>query len=247
MIKRYLSFVLITLLVTSPAAFAAGDPMKSLFLFQQKMAKKGNTSAMMKMGEMYERGEGVAKSNENALKMYEQAKAGGNPKADTAIQRLKKITSNKSSNNSKRAAQEKARQRELAAEKQRKEREAAAKRKAANDAAKAKLAADNAAKAKAEREAKEKAAKEAKANAAKAKAAKEAKAKVAREAKAKAAKAKAAREAKAKAAKEAQARAKAKAARLAAEKKRKEAQATQEGFKSDPCKGKAARFSSLCK
>ena len=162
MIKRYLSFVFITILLSSSAALAAGDPMKSLFLFQQKMANKGNTSAMMKMGEMYERGEGVKKSDENALKMYEQAKAGGNPKADAAIKRLQgKLSKKTSNNNAKRAAEEK-RKRELA-EKQRKEREAAAKRKAANDAAKAKAAEEKAAKAKAEREAK--AAEEAAANA----------------------------------------------------------------------------------
>ena len=117
MINKSLSLILFVLISTAPAAFAAGDPMKSLFLFQQKMADKGNSSAMMKMGEMYEHGEGVEKNAENALKMYKQADAKGNPKAKAAIQRLSKVK-NKSSKKKRLAEENKLKQqRAKAAEK----------------------------------------------------------------------------------------------------------------------------------
>lgn len=227
MINKTLLLTLIIFITMTSAAFAAGDPMKSLFLFQKQMADKGNSSAMMKMGVMYERGEGVDISFANALKMYEKANQAGNPKAQVAIQRLKNIK-NKSDNKQKLKAQKK--QRALNAAKLKKQRQAAAQKKAQeaanNKALREKLNKEKAAKAKA---------------AAKAKSARDAKAKAKAEQKAKA---KAARDARAQA--KIQAAKDAKAARLAA-KKKKESKGKKEGFKSDPCKGKAARLLSICR
>lgn len=217
MINRSLSFILVLFITLSSAALAAGDPMKSLFLFQQKMAKGGSASAMMKMGEMYERGEGVEKSYDNALKMYEKANSAGHAKAKVAIQRLKN-SKNKSANNALKAKlKEQQRQKAITAEKKRKQRQAAAARN----------------KEKAERKAANDKALREKSN--KAKAAKLAKAKAAKKAKAQA-----------DAAKLAKARA-AKKARIEAQRKRKESKNPKEGFKSDPCKGKAARLLSICR
>ena len=242
-------------IATTSAAFAADDPMQSLFLFQQQMAEKGNASAMLKMGEMYERGEGVEKSYDNALKMYKKANEVGDTKAKSkakvAIQRLEN-SKNKFSTNTKQIAEDKIKQRALEAEKLQQQREAAAAQNKAraelnaanNKALEEKLNKEKEAKAAAE---KAKLEKEAKEKAAKAKAIKEAKDKAAKAEKAekeKAAKANSEREAKAKAAQEA---AKAKAVRIEAEKKRQETNNPQEGFKSDPCKGKAARLLSICR
>ncbi len=238
MFTRSLSITLILFIALSPAAFAAGDPMKSLFLFQQKMAKKGNPKAMMKVGQMYERGDGVKKDLDKATKMYQKAHDAGNAKAGAALQKLKNLK-NKTANINSRKAKKKQEERLLALKKakQRKQQEAAAARKKTQ-------AAKKVANVKALREAKNKEkaaniAKEAKAKKIKvAKAKKEAKAKAAIEAKARAL-----REAKDKTAREAKAR----AVRIAAEKKRQEANNPKAGFKSDPCKGKAARLLSICR
>ena len=91
MFTRSLSLTLLLIIAVSSAAYAADDPMKSLFLFQQKMANKGNAQAMMKMGQMYERGDGVKKDYDNAIKMYQQAHDAGHAKAKSSLKRLKNI------------------------------------------------------------------------------------------------------------------------------------------------------------
>lgn len=237
MFTRSLSSILFLIIAISSAAFAADDPMKSLFLFQQKMADNGSAPAMMKMGKMYERGDGVKKDYDKAIKMYQKAHDAGHAKANAALKRLKNIK-NKSANinNRKAKKKEQERRRALAKEKQRKQQKVAARKKA--------QAAKKAANEKAIREAKKKEKSAKLANEAKAKKLREAKAK--KEAKARAAlklKAKAAKDAKAKSAREEKAR----AIRIAAEKKRQEAKNPKEGFKSDPCKGKAARLLSICR
>jgi len=246
MFTRTLSVTLILFMVVSSAAFAAGDPMQSLFLFQKKMADKGSAPAMMQMGQMYERGEGVKKDLNKAIEMYQKADKAGHANAKAAIQKLTGIKNKSNKLDAQKAKKkEEERQRALAKEKQRKQQEAAARKKEQD--------AKNAAKEKAIRDAKnkEKAAKLA--NEAKAKKLREAKAKANKEAKAKAAKAKAekakaAKTAKAKAAKiKAEREAKARAIRIAAEKKRQEAKNPKEGFNSDACKGKAAKFTSKCR
>ena len=237
MFTRSLSSILFLIIAISSAAFAADDPMKSLFLFQQKMADNGSAPAMMKMGKMYERGDGVKKDYDKAIKMYQKAHDAGHAKANAALKRLKNIK-NKSANinNRKAKKKEQERRRALAKEKQRKQQKVAARKKA--------QAAKKAANEKAIREAKKKEKSAKLANEAKAKKLREAKAK--KEAKARAAlklKAKAAKDAKAKSAREEKAR----AIRIAAEKKRQETKNPKEGFKSDPCKGKAARLLSICR
>lgn len=198
MINTSLSLILILFVVTTPVAFSSDDPMKSLFLFQQKMAKNGNFSAMMKMGLMYERGEGVEKSYDNALKMYQQASDAGYAKAKIAIQRVNNLK-NKSTSNKKRESQEKELQRILAAEKLREQRKVILRKKAAETAKAAnnKILLNETLKRK------------------------------------KAAKAKT--------------KTKAKAARIIAKEKRQPAKKPKEGFKSDPCKSKAARLLSICR
>ena len=239
MFTRSLSSILFLIIAISSAAFAADDPMKSLFLFQQKMADNGSAPAMMKMGKMYERGDGVKKDYDKAIKMYQKAHDAGHAKANAALKRLKDIK-NKSANINNRKAKKKEQERRqaLAKEKQRKQQKVAARKKA--------QAAKKAANEKAIREAKKKEKSAKLASEAKAKKLREAKAKAKKEAKARAAlklKAKGAKDAKAKSAREEKAR----AIRIAAEKKRQETKNPKEGFKSDPCKGKAARLLSICR
>ena len=62
--------------------------MQSLFSFQQAMANNGSTTAMMKLGEMYEQGVGTKQDLDKAIEMYRKAKAGGHTGADAAIARV---------------------------------------------------------------------------------------------------------------------------------------------------------------
>lgn len=226
MITRYIPILILLLLTNSTISQAADDPMKSLFLFQKQMADKGNSSAMMKLGEMYENGEGVAQSNENALKMFEKAKAAGHKGSNEAIKRIK-TAGNKAATNKKREEleqkkiEEQKRREALARKKAEEQRLQAEKEKAAQEnAEKQRLASIRASKLKAEQN------------------------KIANAAKIAAAKAAA------KAAEEL----KIKQTKLAAERKRREEQESavgtadsNEGFKTDPCKSPAARLLSICK
>ncbi|NNF96787.1 MAG: SEL1-like repeat protein, partial [Halobacteria archaeon] len=76
---------LFVVVLAMDVSMAADDPMQSLFMFQQQMAEGGNAAAMMKLGEMYEKGEGTKRDLNKAREMYEQAKAKGYPKADAAL------------------------------------------------------------------------------------------------------------------------------------------------------------------
>ena len=248
---------LFVLVLAMDVSMAADDPMKSLFLFQQQMAEKGNSAAMMKLGEMYEKGEGTPRNLDKAREMYQQAKAKGHPKADAALNRLNKQQPRAAQQVQKdNAAQEQARK-EAEAKRQAVERERARqaeleRQKAAQErAAQHKAAQERAAQQKAAQEmaAKEKAARE---QAAREKAAKE---KAKRDALTRQQKEEAARRAaqqKAVQQKAAQQKlAQQKAAQEAAARRKAEAEAKQEaekkGFKSDPCQGPAARVMSNCK
>lgn len=234
MINRYIPLFLMLVLSGMMVAHAADDPMKSLFLFQKQMADTGNSSAMMKLGEMYEHGDGIAQSNAKAMKMYEKAKTAGHKGADIAIKRIKNA-SNKSARlrlQEEKKRQEALQRKKAEAIKKNKEREALAQKKAAEKQLKLQQAAK-------ERKAKEEAARE--------KAAEEM-AKKRQLEKLKADKKKAAAE------KTAADEAKAKRIRMLAEQKRRKEQLPTapkkksiSGFKADPCKSPAARLMSICK
>lgn len=85
--KKRIIFLLFALAITG-IVHAGEDPMKSLFEFQQKMVSTGSTTAMMKLGKMYEQGAGTKQNFDKALEMYRRAKAGGYPGADAAIARV---------------------------------------------------------------------------------------------------------------------------------------------------------------
>jgi len=172
------SLLLLCLLLAVPVAHTETDPLVSLFNFQMRMAEGGNVKAMMKVGEMYENGEGTPRDYDKALEMYRRARAKGEPSADAAIRRVEAkrrraasragsaaspmtpkagaSTPQKHSTqakpvtqSSRKAAQERAR-REAAQQKARKE---AAARKAAQERARREAAARKAAQEKARREA----------------------------------------------------------------------------------------------
>lgn len=125
---------LLSLILLPDLTFAADDPMASLFKFQSQMVQQGNVEAMMKLGNMYEEGQGTQQDWNKALEMYRQAENKGNPNAKAAIQRIKQKKTQQL--NQAKAAKEKASQEKLAREKQariqaekaRQEKEAAARR-----------------------------------------------------------------------------------------------------------------------
>lgn len=234
MIFRRLSLLFFFALTSSPALAAGEDTLKSLFMFQQKMAESGITSAMMKMGKMYEKGEGVEKSNANALKMYQQAQAAGDAKAADNIKRLTNAKSKPTKSVQKNRQQQ--------------------------AQAVARTTALKAAKDKAQREKLKQQRAKAKARQLKATKIKAAKIKAKRDAKLRAEKSKAYR--KIRAAKKAKAAKLARAVNnviptsdyeedeeniVAAKTKATPADAPEKGFKSDPCKSKAARLLSICR
>jgi len=253
MIMKTLLVSLFVVVLAMGTSMAADDPMQSLFLFQQQMADGGNPAAMMKLGEMYERGEGTTRDLDKAREMYDKAKAKGHPKADAALSKLDKQQArvNKQAQKEKaakdkaakeKAAKEKAAQEKLAREQAAKEkaaRQQAAKEQARKDAQAKSLAAERE-KARAELERQKAAFQQA------------AREKAARE---KAAKEKAKRDALARKKQDEAARraAQQKAAQQklaqqkAAARKKAEKEAGKIGFKSDPCKGAAARVMSTCK
>ena len=84
---RWLPFLL---LLSLPAAWAeTEDPLVSLFHFQMRMAEGGNVRAMMKVGEMYENGEGTPRDYRRALEMYRKARTAGAAEAEAAIRRVR--------------------------------------------------------------------------------------------------------------------------------------------------------------
>lgn len=80
--------VVVTMLLLS-AQVVADDTMKSLFLFQQQMAKSGSVEAWMKLGRMYEEGQGTPRDLNKAIEMYQHAAAKGHTGAKEAIRQLK--------------------------------------------------------------------------------------------------------------------------------------------------------------
>jgi len=243
MMMRTLLASLFVLVLAMNVSMAADDPMKSLFMFQQQMAEGGNSAAMMKLGEMYEKGEGTPRNLDKAREMYQQAKAKGHPKADAALNRLNKQQPRSAQKSN--AAQEQARK-EAEAKRQAAERERARQAELESQkSAQQKAAQESAAQQKAaqERAAQQKAAQE---KAAKEQAKREALARQQQEEAARrAAQQKAAQERAAQ-----QKLAQQKAAQEAAARKQTEEdkkQVEKKGFKSDPCQGAAARVMSTCK
>ena len=86
---KILYAVLLTSILLPALAFSADDPMVSLFNFQSKMVKLGSVAAMMKLGEMYEQGQGTNQNWDKALDMYQQAQSEDYPGAKDSIQRVK--------------------------------------------------------------------------------------------------------------------------------------------------------------
>ncbi len=88
--KRLIATLVLSLLI-SVMSYADNDPMVSLFKFQSQMAAQGNVEAIMKLGEMYEQGQGTRRDLNKALEMYEKAQAQGHADAVKAIRRIEKI------------------------------------------------------------------------------------------------------------------------------------------------------------
>ena len=86
---KILYALLLTSILLPALAFSADDPMISLFNFQSKMVKLGSVAAMMKLGKMYEQGQGTNQDWDKALDMYQQAESESYPGAKDSIQRVK--------------------------------------------------------------------------------------------------------------------------------------------------------------
>jgi hypothetical protein len=228
---------LFVIVLAMNVSLAADDPMKSLFLFQQQMAEGGNSAAMMKLGEMYEKGEGTKRDLNKAREMYQQAKAKGHPKADAALNRLNKQQKGVTKPSQKQKASQGKARKDAEAKQKAAERERALKAEREHQ----KLAQQKAAQQKAARKkaAREKAAKEKAKHDALAKQQREEAAR--RTAQQKAAQQKAVQQ------KLAQQKAAQEAAARKQEKEEAKKQAGKKGFKSDPCQGAAARVMSTCK
>lgn len=221
--KKYILLLSFAMII-SGLAHGADDPMKSLFVFQQKMANRGNSSAMMKLGEMYEQGVGVKQDFDQAILMYRKAKSAGHAGADAAIARVNKTRrelSDKAKQEKEHAAREKRRQqaKKRAEAKRQAEMERQARIKARQEAL---------ARQRAERKRQEAIARE------------------------KAARAQAAMEAQRLARQQAeqekeQARLQQASVDKQQTKKDQDTKKSSERFRSDPCKGPAARLMSICK
>lgn len=180
--KRLISTLVLSLLI-SVMSYADNDPMVSLFKFQSQMAAQGNVEAIMKLGEMYEQGQGTRRDLNRALEMYRKAQSQGHADAGKAIRRIEKVKKQDVRNleieRKKKLARDKAMREEVAKEKAR--RAKAARDKAMREkAARERIAREKAAKEKAARE-KEVIKKAAREKAEKGKAAKEKAAKVRRQ------------------------------------------------------------------
>lgn len=67
--------------------------LRKLFALHSKLAGQGNLESTVKLGVLYELGEGVAKNRDKAIQLYQYAADHGN---ESAIELLRKIRSNKS-------------------------------------------------------------------------------------------------------------------------------------------------------
>lgn len=68
------------------------DPWRDVFVFQSKLAKQGNAQAQFKLGEMYEEGRGVSADLHQARYWYEKAAGQGVEEARDRIDALGKST-----------------------------------------------------------------------------------------------------------------------------------------------------------
>jgi len=73
----------------APAATA--DAYTRLFGVQKKMAEKGDASAQLHLGEMYELGLGTSADNDQAMKWYAMAAEKGNPIATQKMDALRRL------------------------------------------------------------------------------------------------------------------------------------------------------------
>ena len=262
------SLLLLFLLLAIPVTHAETDPLVSLFNFQMRMAEGGNVKAMMKVGEMYENGEGTPRNYDKALEMYRRARAKGESSAEAAIRRVEakrrrtashtgaasRATGPASSKAGTTTPQKRSSQKKLRTESSRKaamekaRREAAA-RKAAQEKARREAAARKAAKEKARREAAaRKAARERARREAAARRAAQQKEQARREAAARKAEQKRARrEATGTASPSAAAKAASAPEPATPAETGNDAGGDTKKFSSDPCKTRAARFLSSCK
>lgn len=235
--KKYILLILFTFAFIS-MAHAGDDPMKSLFTFQQKMASNGSTAAMMKLGEMYEQGVGTKKNLDMALIMYRRAKNGGYPGADVAITRV--LQTRQAAADS--AKRKKLHNAEMKQREQEQKRAEAEHRAQLERQQRERVAAERAAKAKAEKQAAARKRAEMRAEQAR-RQVEQARIKAQMEARAKAI-----ATAKEKARQQALAREKAQAQNVKPKAKVKDPDDKKpESFKSDPCKGPAAKVMSICK
>jgi len=85
--KRLYAVLLVPLFLIN-VAYAEADPMVSLFMFQSQMAEQGNVEAIMKLGEMYEEGQGTRLDLDKALEKYREANSKGHKGAEKSIIRV---------------------------------------------------------------------------------------------------------------------------------------------------------------
>ncbi len=90
--NRFRSFIALLLVISIPVIFcgyvnASGlaDQSGNLFVFQKKLAARGNAQAQYAVGFMYEMGKGVKANKKKAIEWYKKAVAQSN---DSAIMRL---------------------------------------------------------------------------------------------------------------------------------------------------------------
>ena len=88
MTYRYL--ILFFLLFMVQLGHAEEDPMKSLFQFQQQMANNGSVEALMKLGRMYEEGQGTPRDLNKAMEMYQKAADRGHEQGSIEVKRIKR-------------------------------------------------------------------------------------------------------------------------------------------------------------
>lgn len=70
-----------------------------LFEFHSKLASQGNLESVVKLGAMYERGEGVAQDRKRAIELYRYAADRGNEAAMELLANIKSNNSNSAGNN----------------------------------------------------------------------------------------------------------------------------------------------------
>lgn len=82
-------FAVAFLLPLNVAAETPANSWTNIFKFQTKMAERGSVNAQYILGEMYEEGRGVEKSNAKAIEWYEKAQRSGHEDAAVRITQIK--------------------------------------------------------------------------------------------------------------------------------------------------------------